>query len=127
MIYTTVEWLALLIAVLSLVKIATLMIKPKIWINFSAKLWKKPKVTGIVALILSVAVLYFLLQEMTIVQIFATALFFKLLLIAGSASYAKDLLSIKKKNIKKIIKESRFFILIFLLLIIWVLWEIFKY
>lgn len=125
MIYTTIEWLALIIAVFSLVKIAFILFKPKAWMNFAAKVWKKPKVTGIVALILSFAVLYYLLQEMTIVQIFAALLFFSLLMMMDFAPYIKELISVNKKNMKKIIKESRVYILIWLLLIIWVLWEIF--
>ena len=125
MIYTAVEWLALAIAVFSLVKIGFILIKPKAWMVFAGKIWRKPKITGSVALILSAVVLYYLLQELTIVQIFASMLFFALLIAMGFVPYIKELISFNRKNMKKIIKESRFYILIWLLLIIWVLWEIF--
>ena len=125
MIYTTIEGFALVISVVVLIKIAFILIKPKAWMNFAAKFWRKPKVTGIISLILSAFVLYYLLQEITIVQIFAVLLFFSLLMTMGFVPYAKDLVSITRKNMKKIIKESKFYILIWLLLIIWVLWEIF--
>ena len=125
MIYTTLEWFALIIALFSLVKIAFILFKPKAWMGFSQKIWKRPKIVGMISLILSAVVLYYLLQELTIVQIFATILFFSLFMMMGFVPYIKDLMSITRKNMKKIIKESRVYILIWLLLIIWVLWEIF--
>lgn len=125
MIYTTIEWFALVIAVFALVKIGFILLKPKAWISFATKVWKNPKITGSVALILSIVVLYYLLKEITIVQIFAAMLFFSLLMMMGFAPYAKELISMSKKNIKKIVKELRLYLLIWLLLIIWVLWEIF--
>ena len=125
MIYTTIEWFALVIVVAALIKIAVILVKPKAWMSFAAKFWKKPKPIGIISLILAAVVLYYLLQEITIVQIFASLLFFSLLLVMGFAPYIKELLSITRKNMKKIIKESRLYILVWLLLIIWVLWEIF--
>ena len=125
MIYTTIEWFALVIIVASLIKIAFILIKPKAWMNFAAKLWRKPKVTGTISLILSAVVLYYLLTEINIVQIFAVLLFFSLFMMAGHSPDIKDLIVITRKNMKKIIKESRLYILIWLLLIIWVLWEIF--
>ena len=127
MIYTAVEWLALIIAVLSLVKIGFVLIKPKVWMNLATKFWKNPKTVGIFSLILSAVVLYFLLQEITIVQIFATLLFFILLMAMGFAPYIKGIISTSRKNIKKIIREQRVYLLVWLVLIIWVLWEIFKY
>ena len=125
MIYTATEWLALAIAVFSLVKIGFILLKPKAWMTFASKIWKKPKVTGIIALILSAAVLYYLLQEMTIVQIFAALLFFSLLMAMGFSPYIKELISFNKKNMKKIVRELRLYLLIWLVLIIWVLWEVF--
>src|SRR3990167_7598111 len=100
MIYTAVEWLALFIAVLSLVKISFILVKPNAWIGFASKLWRRPKSFGIISTLLSFVVLYFLLQEITIVQVFATLLFFSLLLVMGFTPYMKELLPKAKQNVK---------------------------
>lgn len=129
MIYTTIEWFALFLAVLSLVKISFILVKPNAWIKFASKLWRKPKTFGWISLILSFVVLYFLLQEMTIVQIFGAMLFFSLMMVMGFAPYMKELLPKAKQNVKKIVRDPsmRIYLLVWLALIIWVLWEIFTY
>lgn len=124
MAYTYIEWFALTIAVLGLIKIIVLFISPESWFNFAKKVWKKPNLVAIISLILSAVVLYYLLQSMTIVQIFAVMLLTSLLLAVGMAPFVNDFLKINKKRMKNKLKESWLYILIWLVLILWVLKEV---
>ena len=70
---------ALIIALLALVKILVILVKPKVWLNLVKSIWSVPMLTMIVCLILAAIVFYYLIQELTIIQIMATTLFIALL------------------------------------------------
>ena len=123
--FSTIEWFALILAVLTLVKLIVISINPKSWMNFSKSLFTKPWLTTTTSLILALVVLYYLLVEITIVQIFAVMLFLSLLMMAGMVRFTKDLHKIAGKNIKEKIKGSWLTIIIWFLLAIWVLFSLF--
>ena len=125
MVYSTIEWFALFLAVFVLIKLIVISINPKSWMRFSKSLFVKPWLTATVSLVLALVVLYYLLVEITIVQIFAVMLFLSLLIMAGMVHFTKDLHKIAGKNIEEKIKGSWLTIIIWFLLSIWVLFSLF--
>ena len=128
MTYTPVEWMALILIVISAIKIIVILVKPKAW-NDSVvkKLWKNSGLAMIVSLILAAVALYYLLQELTIVQILATMLFLALLIAVGVAAYKKEVIGLADKMLKNkaVIKKSWLYIIIWIVLLLWGAKEIF--
>lgn len=125
MVYSTIEWFALFLAVFVLIKLAVISVNPKSWMKFSKSLFTKPWLTTSISLILGLVVLYYLLVEITIVQIFAVMLFLSLLIAAGMVHFSKDFHKIANKNIEEKIKGSWLTIIIWFLLSVWVLFSLF--
>ena len=117
---------ALILAFWVLIKTVVVLSSPKSWLNFAKKLWKQPAVTGVVLFVLSAIVLYYLLMQLTIIQIFAVMLFFALLSGATMAPYTKEFLSMAQKLLKRSTLRQVWYIwLIWLALVVWVLWALF--
>jgi len=74
-----VEWVALVVAVLGIVKVLTLLIKRDLWLNGVAKPILSSKLTPWVAGILTIVLFYYFLQHFNIIQIFALMGLFALL------------------------------------------------
>lgn len=126
---TPIEIMALIVALLSAVKLLAILINPEFWINNVAKkFWTKPGVVSLVSLVIALIALVFLLQELTIVQIFAVMLFLMCLMIIGFAPYSKDMLALVEEKIfrdKNILKKSWLAVTVWIVLIIWVLCALF--
>ncbi len=126
MTFSVVQWFALIIAVFALIKIIVVLAKPKAWIKFAKKIWKNSVVTGWVCIILAAIVLYFLLMELTIIQVFAAMLFTTLLIAAGIAPFSKELMNFASKiATRRNLSKGWWLFLIWLALIAWVLWTLF--
>jgi len=125
MVFSTIEWFALVLAVLTIVKLLVISINAKSWMSFSKSLFVKPWLATTVSLVLALVVLYYLLAELTIVQIFATMLFLSLLMAASLAHFYKDLHKTVNKNIKGKIKDMWLSIIIWMILSVWVLVSLF--
>lgn len=125
----TVSTLALIFAVLILVKLAVVLINPQAWIKLTDPLWRNNNLTLIICLALAGIVGYFLLQELTIVEVSAVFLFAALLIGAGFVSYPKVLFALKKDVEKesgaKILQKNLLTVLIWAAFAIWTLWAIF--
>ena len=128
MTYTPVEWMALILIVISAIKIIVILVKPKAW-NDSVvkKLWKNSGLAMIVSLILAAVALYYLLQELTIVQILATMLFLALLMAIGVSAYKKEIIGLADKMLKNksVIKKSWLYLIIWIVLLLWGAKELF--
>ena len=113
---------------LTSVKILVILIKPQAWVKFTAKFYSNPKTTSIVSLILAMIILYFLLASgLTIVQILAVTLFVALLMLSGVAPYIKQLIPwIEKQDLRKIMKDTWLYSLVWIGLITWGAIELFK-
>jgi hypothetical protein len=125
---TPVEIFALIIALAVIIKLVVLLVKPQSWRSVVKVVYGKPGITMIIGLVLAVVVLYYLLMELTIVQIFASMLF--LALIAGvtmSAYYEQisELIDNMLKD-KAIVKKAWLSIIIWLILSVWVLYVLFS-
>ena len=127
MAFTPVEIIALVLIVVSVIKIAVLLVNPGSWMNFAKNLYSKPKAVSTVALILAAIVLFYLLQEMSIVQILAVTAFVILLVLIGLAKEVGPLIKKYEVIIKKgnLWKENWLYTLIWIVLLVWGLWELF--
>ncbi len=125
---TSVEILALIFLIVASIKTVVILIKPSAWLNgVVKKVWAKPRLMMIISLILSVVVLYYLIQSVTIVEIFAVILFLSLLAAVGISVYYKEMISLAQKLMKDrtIIKKSWLYIIIWIALIIWGFYALF--
>ena len=122
-----VELMALILALLILLKIVVLIIKPKAWLSVIYVIYSKTYITLFSALVLASIVLIYLLQELTLVHIFASMLFLALLTIVSIALNFKDLEPFIKKsfNDREILKNSWLPILVWFILSLWVIYSIF--
>src|SRR3989338_4532993 len=82
--------MALFIALFALIKIIVLLINPKHWMKVVRFIYGNPKTTSVISLILAAITLYYLLQQLTIVHIFAVILFLWLLMILCMSAYSKE-------------------------------------
>jgi len=124
----SIEIFALVVAILTLVKIGVILINPKSWISVIRKCYGKPIIGSVIGLILAAVVLYNLvLYGITIQEVFAVMLFIVLLLYLGVLVYSKELISMAEKMLKdkKLMKKAWLPILIWLALIVWLLWALF--
>jgi len=126
---TPIETFALIVILAALIKIIVIAINPKTWVGFAKKVYANTVLVMIIGLILAAVVLYYLIQEITILQIFGVMLFIALIAMMGVAVYAKEVMPV----IEKIIKEKNFMkrawlpILIWIILLIWAIIEIFRF
>ncbi|MFH1711085.1 MAG: hypothetical protein ABH840_02120 [Nanoarchaeota archaeon] len=122
----TIGIFALIFAVVALVKIVTILIKPRAWFNLADKIWKAPNLMMLVCLVLAAFVFYYLIQELTIVQIFAVTLFVALLGGVSIASYSKELIALSSKMLKdrSAVKKAWISIIVWLVLVLWALKEL---
>jgi len=119
---TPIEYMALILVIISLLKIMSILINPRFWYEKIVKtVWKKPTLILIASLLISGISLYFLLQELTIVQILAVIFYTVFLMTAGIALFPNHLLQLKEKlyHDKNVIKRSWIYILIWLALLIY--------
>lgn len=127
MAFSSIDYLALVIIVISAVKILVILVKPQIWANLVKKIWAKPMVMSVICLFLAAGTLYLLIQSgLTIVQILAVTLFAALLAAVGVGIYAKETVSLATKMLKKgILKRAWLYTLIWVALIAWGTYELF--
>jgi len=124
---TPIGIIALILIIVSAIKIVVILVNPKSWADVVKKIWANPMVMSIVSLILAVIVLYYLIQSgLTIVQILAVTAFVGLLMAVGIGIYANEVISMATKMLKKgILKKAWFYTLLWVALIVWGAYELF--
>ena len=128
MTFTPVETIALVLIVISVIKIVILLVNPKSWMNFAKNFYSKPKAISVVAFILGAIVLYYLLQSgITFVEILAVTAFVSLLMLIGLAKEVGPLIKKYDSIIKKgnLWKDYWLYTLIWVVLLIWGVKELF--
>ncbi len=120
---TPIEIIALILIVIGVIKMLVLFVKPVAWMNFAKKVYKRPPVVRIVSLILAAIVLWYLLTEITIVQIFAVMAFVALLFLIGLAPDINSLMAKYRAQIKRgrLWQENWLYTLIWIVLMVWAL------
>ncbi|MFC1800602.1 hypothetical protein ACFLYT_00955 [Nanoarchaeota archaeon] len=123
---TPVEIMALILALIACVKIIVLLFNPKAFTGVPKKFFKKPAVTMVVALILAIVALYYLLTELTIVQIFASSFFVMMMVLMTYAAFPKVVMSMTDKIFKEnILKKAWLPVAIWIVIVAWVLYALF--
>lgn len=124
---TPIEIIALIVILVAAIKIIVLLINPKSWMGVVRKVWTNPMITSVISLILAAVVLYYLLQEITIIQVFAAMALVGLLAALGIAAYSNEIVALGEKMLKDkaVIKKAWLALLIWIILIIWALKELF--
>ena len=124
---TPIEIMALVVVLLGGIKLIVFAINPKSWMKVVDSVFSRPMLTTVVSLILGALVLWFLLKEITIVQIFGAMLFFMFLMALGWSAYSKEMLAFSKKVLKQkdLLKRSWLILVIWIVLLIWVLYALF--
>lgn len=125
---TPIEIIALIVAIVAAIKIIVVLIKPKAWLNSVVKpVYSKPTLTMLVSLILAVLVLYYLLMELNIIQIFAVMAFLALIMALSFAAYFREIVGLAEKMLRDnhVIKRAWLAILIWIILICWTLYVLF--
>ena len=124
---TPVKIIALVFIVFVLVKLLVICIDPASWKSVIKAIYVKPLYTICLSLIAASVVLTFLLQEMTIVQIFAAMTFMMALMMVQFAALGNDIVELSDRffNDRNIIKKIWLSLSIWGVLIVWVLYELF--
>lgn len=123
-----IQTIALIIAVVTLVKLVVLAIKPKAWLSIVKPLYSKPIILMVVALILSGIILNYLLAAgITITQIFAVFALMAMLMLLSLAVYTKEILALGNKMLKdrSFLRRGWVALVVWAILSIWVIKEIF--
>ncbi len=129
---TPVEIIALVFVVLSVIKLVVLSVSPKAWYGPSnpivSLIWNKVS-AAVLSLVIGAVVLFYLLAEISIVQVFATIVFAFLLAILTISPDIKKLFETLTTHLEK---EKNFLskywlsAIVWIGLMIWVVWEIFS-
>jgi len=123
----TVQIIAWVVVILSVIKLLTILIKPSAWMGVVEFVYGKPWLTTIVALVLGYVTLMTLLDSgITIVQIFGVMLFFMFVMVLTFAAYSKDAVALGKKWLKQnnILKKAWVALIVWVVLLIWVIMEL---
>lgn len=121
MVMSVVESLALIVLIVSAIKLLVLIVHPKSWMRFASKLWSAPKIVSGVSFVLALVVLYYLIQEINIIQIFAVILFVALISAASISGYARELVHVMQGLARRpgFFKRFWFPIVIWVILVVW--------
>ena len=121
MVVGILETLAIILIAISAIKLIIFTINSKLWYDFVEKIYAKPKVIIVIALLLAGVVLYLLIDSgVTIVEILAVCLFIALLMTIGVANYADNILAwAREQDIVHIAKQLWLYILVWILLLAW--------
>lgn len=124
---TPVKIIALVFIVFALVKLLVICIDPASWKSVIKTIYTKSIYTTVFSLIAALVILKFLLQEMTIVQVFAAMTFMMALMMAQFAVLGKEIIELSERffSDRSIMKKLWLPISIWIALIAWALYEIF--
>lgn len=124
--FSTLEILAGLMIVLTTIKIIILYIKPEIWMKGVKRMFVSPQVSAWIALLLAGVVLFFLLSAgIRLVDILVVTLFIGLIMMAGLAPFAHDLLTwVNKQDLRMLLNKMWLYTLVWVLLLMGAVVEI---
>ena len=123
MAYTPIEIIAWILIIITVVKLLTISTNHDSWRRFTKTIYGNPRYSRLFSLTFAFIILYYLLQELTIVQILATSLFVTMLILYGFLSMGSELLKISDKLYKKygnkILRKYWLYTLIWVVLLIY--------
>ena len=122
---TSIEILATIFAVLVIVKLTVVTAKPALWMRWAGAMLKNELVATLIYLVLAVIVGYFILAELTVVQVAAVTLWVSMLGGIGLVPYSKILLKSRDELLSVGMRKAWLAILIWAVFAIWVLYAVF--
>jgi len=123
---TPIEIIALIFIIIAIVKMISVFINPGFGLNFAKKFTGYPMLLMIIDLIIGGVILYYLLQKLTIVHIIAVMFFTVILVKIALMPFMGDMLSVTDKILKQgLVKKSWLYMLIWTVLLLWGLKELF--
>lgn len=125
---TIIEWMAAIIAIVAVIKILVILIKPKAWMSVVKPIYANSVVLMIVGIILAGGSLYYLLDSgITIVQIFAVMFLLMALMLLSVAAYNKELVGMANKMLKNrgVLRKGWLAMIVWLVLSVWAIKELF--
>ncbi len=128
MTFTALEVIALIFAVISLIKIIVILVNKIGWYNNVVKpVYTNSVISRMIIALLAVVVFYYLAQELSIIQIFSVVAFTGLLMALSFLSFSKEVLSFAENIYKKKSFNLGIWIqiIIWLALISWLFYELF--
>ena len=128
MAFNSIEIMALILMIVSAIKLLVIMINPKKWVSVVNAVWKNAGLATIVCLVGTGVVLYYLIDSgIGIIQIFAVMLFLAFLMGLSITAYSKETIGFSRKILKDraIIKKGWLAIIVWIVLILWGLKELF--
>jgi len=127
---TPIEIIALIVAVIVPVKLIILMKSQKLWFRkVTSNYWVgSGNITMILSFVVAVVSLFFLLQELTIIQVWATMLFSMALISMALAPFSKYMLEVENKWFSETntIKKGWLATIVWVAISIWVLISLFS-
>ena len=120
-----VEILALILAIMVLLKLVTFLIKPNAWFNFAKGMTKHVHWMTFIYVVLAVIVGYYVFSAFTVVQVGAVTLFASLLFGIAWIPHMKKLLKNKKDFTKDILHRYWLAFLIWIVFAIWIIVSLF--
>ncbi len=124
---TSLETLALILAILVLVKLTIVIWNPHAWFRIAEAFWVNPRITTATYLILAAIVGTLVLTELSVVEVGASMLFVSLLIGASMGPYSQRLLQEFKTQLEsrsEIISKWWISIGIWGGISIWILYEV---
>jgi hypothetical protein len=117
----SIEILAAILIIIAIVKVVIMILNPHAWLNLIERMYSIPSVISVIGFLLSVLVLYFIINSgITIVEILAVCLFIALLMITGLANYADEVIVwIREQDIVNVVKQIWLYSAMWLFLIVW--------
>jgi hypothetical protein len=125
---TPIEWMAIVLAVIVIVKMLVIVVKPKAWMGVINFFYGNPIVLMVVSLVLAAGSLWYLIGSgITIVQIFAVFFFLAFISMVSVSVYSREMIALAKKILKdrKFMSRAWVSIHVWRALSIWVLKELF--
>lgn len=120
-----IEIIATIVALLVAVKLIFVLTKPEKWLNMAKVIYSKPTAVMFISVILAVAVLGYLIEKLSIIDIFAVMAFIALMSIASVSYFGKDVIAVGEKMIKqKFVSKIWLPLLIWIILLVWVIVEL---
>jgi len=124
---TPIKIIALTFIALILAKLVIIYINPMSWKLVVRKFTANPFITMFVGLITAIVILRYLLQELTIIQIFASMTFMMALMTVQFAAFGNEITELTDNFFedRSIMKKAWLSITLWLTLITWVVYAIF--
>lgn len=126
MTFTPIEIIALAFVILSLVKIFVILVNKTIWYkDVALPIYEHHKTSSVIFGLLALIIFFYIIQELTIIQIFAVMGLFSMLIALGYMQYYKEFQSLMKQIYSQ--RVTPFLIvytILWLGLLFWALYEI---